>query len=135
MRGVPSGKAPILATAPVSPARYARRMRSVPARSTRPDVFAGDAGIEALLHTACVKAGAGATLQVGLDRLPFLKPIVPDAMRRAASSESVEDIQRKLVQSIYRRYGLKPARWEVEAVMAVAQTQAVMTPLATREGL
>lgn len=94
-----------------------------------------DTGIEPLLHAACVKAGAGAALQVGLDRLPLLKPFLPVRIRRAGSSESVEDIQRRLVQAIYRRYKLKPAGWEVEGVLAVAQTQAVLSPLATREGL
>ncbi|HEX4852613.1 hypothetical protein [Arenimonas sp.] len=94
-----------------------------------------DAGIEPLLHAACVKAGAGAALQVGLDRVPLLKPFLPVAIRRAGSTESAEDIQRKLVEAIYRRYKLKPAGWEVEGVLAVAQTQAVLSPLATREGL
>lgn len=94
-----------------------------------------DAGIEPMLHTACVKAGAGAALQVGLDRLPLLKPLLPAAMRRAGSSESAEEIQRRLVEAIYRRYKLKPAGWEIEGVLAVAQTQAVLSPLATREGL
>jgi hypothetical protein len=82
-----------------------------------------------------VKAGAGAALQVGLDRVPLLKPFLPATIRRAGSSESAEDIQRKLVQAIYRSYKLKPAGWEVEGVLAVAQTQAVLSPLATREGL
>ena len=94
-----------------------------------------DAGIEPMLHAACVKAGAGAALQVGLDRVPLLKPFLPVALRRAGSTESAEDIQRKLVEAIYRRYKLKPAGWEVEGVLAVAQTQAVLSPLATREGL
>jgi hypothetical protein len=94
-----------------------------------------DAGIEPMLHTACVKAGAGAALQVGIDRLPLLKPFLPARVRRAGSSESAEDIQRHLVESIYRRYKLRPAGWEVEGVLAVAQTQAVLSPLATREGL
>lgn len=94
-----------------------------------------DAGIEPMLHTACVKAGAGAALQVGIDRLPLLKPFLPAGVRRAGSSESAEDIQRRLVEAIYRRYKLKPAGWEVEGVLAVAQTQAVLSPLATREGL
>ena len=94
-----------------------------------------DAGIEPMLHAACVRAGAGAALQVGLDRLPLLKPFLPAGLRRAGSTESAEDIQRKLVEAIYRRYKLKPAGWEVEGVLAVAQTQAVLSPLATREGL
>ncbi len=110
-------------------------MRSLPARATRRKMPAVDGGIESLLHAACVKAGAGATLQVGLERLPLLKPFLPARLRRAGSSESAEDIQRRLVEAIYRRYRLKPSRWEVEGVLAVAQTQAVLSPLATREGL
>jgi len=94
-----------------------------------------DAGIEPMLHAACVKAGAGAALQVGLDRVPLLKPFLPLAIRRAGTTESADDTQRKLVEAIYRRYKLKPAGWEVEGVLAVAQTQSVLSPLATREGL
>jgi len=116
-------------------ARYAPPMSTRPARDTPKKSLALDAGIEPMLHAACVKAGAGAALQVGLDRVPLLKPFLPTTLRRVGSSESAEDIQRKLVQAIYRRYQLKPAGWEVEGVLAVAQTQAVLTPLATREGL
>lgn len=110
-------------------------MSTRPARATSNKSLALDAGIEPMLHAACVKAGAGAALQVGLDRVPLLKPFLPVTIRRAGSSESAEDIQRKLVQAIYRSYKLKPAGWEVEGVLAVAQTQAVLSPLATREGL
>ncbi len=110
-------------------------MSTRPRRAAARKSVALDAGIEPLLHAACVKAGAGAALQVGLDRLPLLKPFLPARLRRAGSSESAEDIQRKLVATIYRHYKLKPAGWEVEGVLAVAQTQAVLSPLATREGL
>lgn len=110
-------------------------MPARPVRSAPRKAVAFDTGIEPMLHAACVKAGAGAALQVGLDRVPLLKPFLPSSVRRAGSSESAEDIQRKLVQAIYRSYKLKPAGWEVEGVLAVAQTQAVLSPLATREGL
>lgn len=110
-------------------------MSTRPARAPTRGSVNADAGVEPLLHGACVKAGAGAALQVGLERLPLLKPLLPSALRQAGSSESAEDIQRKLVQEIYRRYKLKPAGWEVEGVLAVAQTQAVLSPLASREGL
>ena len=110
-------------------------MSSPPARSAVKKTPVLDAGIEPMLHAACVRAGAGAALQVGIDRVPLLKPFLPSTIRRAGSSESADDIQRKLVQAIYRRYQLKPAGWEVEGVLAVAQTQAVLSPLATREGL
>ena len=94
-----------------------------------------EGGIESLLHTACVRAGAGAALQVGLERLPLLRPLLPAALRREGTRESAEDIQRALVREIYRRYGLAPAGWEIEGVRAVAETQAVLSPLATSEGL
>lgn len=110
-------------------------MSTRPKRATARKTPGLDAGIEPLLHAACVKAGAGAALQVGLDRLPLLKPFLPVRVRRAGSSESADDIQRKLVATVYRHYRLKPAVWEVEGVLAVAQTQSVMSPLATREGL
>ena len=94
-----------------------------------------DTGIEALLHGACVRAGAGASMQVVLDRLPLLRPLLPAGLRFVGSRESAQATQRAVVEEIYRRYGLKPATWEVEGVLAVAQTQAVLSPLATREGL
>jgi hypothetical protein len=123
------------ASLPSPQARYAPAMSTRPTRRTGGKTTGLDAGIEPLLHAACVKAGAGATLQVGLERVPLLKPFLPTRLRQAGNAESVEDIQRKLVQAIYRHYRLKPAGWEVEGVLAVAQTQAVMSPLATREGL
>lgn len=108
-------------------------MASRPTRRT--PSAAPDAGVESLLHGACVRAGAGAALQVVLDRLPLLRPLVPSGLRFVGSRESAEATQRELVREIYRRYSLTPAAWEVEGVVAVAQTQAVMSPLATREGL
>ncbi|KAA2286140.1 hypothetical protein [Arenimonas fontis] len=120
-----------MASRPASPSRAAGPRRAGAASGRGP----GEAGTEALLHTACVKAGAGAALQIGLERAPLLRPLLPAGLRRAARSESVESIQRRLIKAIYRRHGLKPAAWELEAVLAVAQTQAVMAPLASQEGL
>lgn len=94
-----------------------------------------DAGIEAMLHGACVRAGAGAAMQVTLEIVPLLRPLLPSGLRFVGSRESAQATQRALVEEIYRRYALKPAAWEVEGVLAVAQTQAVLSPLATREGL
>lgn len=91
--------------------------------------------IEPLLHTACVRAGAAAALQVVLERLPLLAPVLPSALRDAVAREGAEATRRRLVQSIYRRHGLKPAGWEVEAILGVASAQTSLTPLATREGL
>ena len=92
-------------------------------------------GVEARLHAACVKAGAAAALQVALERLPLLKPFLPRAVTDAGRGDAPERLQRLLVKQIYTRYGLKPAGWEVEGILAVAQTQSVLTPLATQEGL
>ena len=94
-----------------------------------------DAGVETALHTACVKAGAAAALQVSLDRLPLLRPFLPLAITDAARGDAPERLQRLLVKNIYARYGVKPASWEIEGILAVAQSQSVITPLATQQGL
>lgn len=94
-----------------------------------------EAGIETRLHADCVKAGAAAALQVTLDRLPMLKPFLPRAVTNVARGDAPERIQRLLIKAIYSRYELKPAAWEVEGILAVAQTQSVLTPLASQEGL
>lgn len=94
-----------------------------------------DAGIETMLHAACVKAGAASALQVALDRLPMLKPILPRAITNAARGDAPERIQRLLIKEIYARYQIRPAGWELEGILAVAQTQSVLTPLASQAGL
>lgn len=101
----------------------------------KPAVDTPDTGIETLLHTSCVKAGAAAALQVSVERLPLLKPFLPAPITHAARGDAPERIQRLLVKEIYSRYRLKPAGWEIEGILAVAQTQSVLTPLATQEGL
>jgi hypothetical protein len=92
-------------------------------------------GIETTLHATCVKAGAAAALLVIVERLPLLKPFLPKPISRAARSDAPERLQRLLVKEIYARHRLRPAAWEVEGILAVAQTQSVLTPLATQEGL
>ena len=62
-----------------------------------------DTGIETLLHTSCVKAGAAAALQVAVERLPLLKPFLPAPITRAARGDAPERIQRSQVQAIYSR--------------------------------
>ena len=91
--------------------------------------------IEPVLHAACVKAGAAAALQVALDRLPMLKPFLPRAITHAARGDAPERIQRLLVKEVYHRYGVKPAAWEIEGILAVAASQSVLTPLASQAGL
>src|SRR5207342_928412 len=88
-----------------------------------------------LLHAACVKAGAAAALQVALDRLPMLKPFLPRAITHHARGDAPERIQRVLVKEIYHRYGVRPAAWEIDGILAVAQSQSVLTPLASQAGL
>jgi hypothetical protein len=109
----------------------ARRKPSVPA----PAPLRAEMAIEPLLHASCVKAGAAAALTVALDRLPLLRPVLPLAIAHAGRGDAPERIQRLLVKEIYSRYGVRPASWEVEGILAVAQTQSVLTPLATQEGL
>ena len=65
----------------------------------------------------------------------MMKPFLPRAITNAARGDAPERIQRLLVKEIYARYQVKPAGWEIEGILAVAQTQSVLTPLATQEGL
>jgi hypothetical protein len=92
-------------------------------------------GVETRLHAACVKAGAAAALQVALERLPLIKPFLPRAVTDAGRGDAPERIQRLLVKQIYSLHDLRAANWEIEGILAVAQTQSVLTPLATQEGL
>jgi len=102
--------------------------------STTP-ALAVDLNADRLIHTAAVRAGAGAALHYILDALPLLKPFIPATLRRTSASLQGDRVQTRLVRDIYALHGLKPARWEVDAVLAVAQSQGVMTPLATRAGV
>ena len=110
-----------------------KTFRSTPVAAL--DVVVPESGVETALHTACVKAGAAAALQVALDRLPLMKPFLPRAVTDAGRGDAPERIQRLLVKQIYARYRIKPAGWELEGILAVAQTQSVLTPLASQEGL
>ena len=96
---------------------------------------ASAAGTEARLHAASVQAGAGAAIDVALHTLPLLRPFIPKRMLDAAEAMKPNTVRRELVQTIYRRHGLKPARWELESVLAVAQTQAKLSPLTRTNGL
>jgi hypothetical protein len=93
------------------------------------------AGTEARLHAASVQAGAGAAIDVALHTLPLLRPFVPKRLLDAAERMQPATVRRELVKTIYRRHGLKPAGWEVESVLAVAETQAKLSPLTRRDGL
>jgi hypothetical protein len=65
----------------------------------------------------------------------MLKPFLPRAITHAARGDAPERIQRLLVKEIYLRYHVRPAAWEIEGIMAVAQSQSVLTPLASQAGL
>jgi len=106
-----------------------------PRRRLAADARPPEPGIESLLHASCVKAGAAAALQVALDRLPMLKPFLPRAITHAARGDAPERIQRLLVKEIYARYHVRAADWEIDGILAVAQSQSVLTPLASQAGL
>jgi hypothetical protein len=93
------------------------------------------AGTEARLHAASVQAGAGAAIDVALHTLPLLRPFIPKRMLDAAERLKPSTVRRELVKTIYARHGLKPARWEIESVLAVADTQAKLSPLTRKDGL
>ncbi|MDP1697746.1 MAG: hypothetical protein Q8L45_08185 [Xanthomonadaceae bacterium] len=115
----------------------AKRIAPAPSLPTAPveQALESDLNADRLIHAAAVRAGAGAALHYVLDSLPLLKPFIPAALRRRSASLEEDKVQAKLVRDIYALHGLKPARWELDGVMAVAQSHAVMTPLATRAGV
>src|SRR5918993_5466576 len=111
--------------APACPRRPAGAGCAVPKARARPAPapLRPDAGVEALLHASCVKAGAAAALLVALERLPMLRPLLPRAITDHARGDAAERIQRLLVKEIYLRYRVKPAAWEIEGILAVADAR------------
>jgi hypothetical protein len=107
----------------------------LPGMPTSPKRTASVAGTEARLHAASVQAGAGAAIDVALHTLPLLRPFIPKRMLDAAERLKPATVRRDLVKTIYARHGLKPARWEIESVLAVAETQAKLSPLTRKDGL
>jgi len=93
------------------------------------------AGTEARLHVASVQSGVGAVVSVALHTLPLLRPFIPQHLLDAAERMKPDSVRRELLRTIYRRYGLKPARWEMESVLAVAETQARSSRLTRKNGL
>lgn len=111
-------------------------LRRMARKTARPSLEpASTAGTEARLHAASVKAGAGAALKVVLSSLPLLRPFLPTRALQAAATLEPETVRRELVHTIYRRYHLQAASWEVESVLAVADTQAMLSPMASRKSL
>jgi uncharacterized protein YneF (UPF0154 family) len=83
----------------------------------------GNAGkIEIALHAACVKAGAYAIAHSIIDRFPLARPFLAKTIQSNLNDNSPAKIQKQLIRDIYRRHGLKPAKWEVSAIIAVAET-------------
>lgn len=105
----------------------------MPTSPKRP--HASVAGTEARLHAASVKAGAGAAIDITLHTLPLLRPFIANRLLDAADRMKPSNVRRELVRTIYRRYGLKPAGWELESVLAVAETQVRLSPLTRRDAL
>ena len=114
-----------------------RRRKPAPSPAAAPveQALQADLSADRLIHSAAVQAGAGAALHYVLDTLPLLKPLLPGALRRRSAMLKEDKVQAKLVRDIYALHGLKPARWELDGVLAVAQSHGVMTPLATRAGV
>lgn len=80
-----------------------------------------DAGpVELTLHSACVKAGAYALAHRVIGALPLAKPFLAPSLRKNLSGNTPAKIQARLIRDIYRRHGLKPANWEIAAILAVA---------------
>ena len=80
--------------------------------------------VELVLHTACVKAGAYALAHRVIRALPLAKPFLASSLRKNLSGNTPAKIQVRLIRDIYRRYGLKPANWEIAAILAVASFSA-----------
>lgn len=80
--------------------------------------------IELTLHTSCVKAGAYSIAQGIIKRFPLAKPFLAKSVQASLDKNSIEKIQKQLIRDIYRQHGIKPASWEISAIIAVAGTSA-----------
>lgn len=78
--------------------------------------------IEIALHAACVKAGTYAIAHSIIDRFPLARPFLAKPIQNNLNDNSPAKIQKQLIRDVYRRHGLKPAKWEVSAIIAVAET-------------
>lgn len=76
--------------------------------------------VELVLHTACVKAGAYALGHRVIRALHLAKPFLAPSLRKNLIGNTPAKIQTRLIRDIYRRHGLKPANWEIAAILAVA---------------
>ncbi len=78
--------------------------------------------IEIALHAACVKAGTYAIAHSIIDRFPLARPFLAKSIQSNLNDNSPAKIQKQLIRDVYRRHGLKPAKWEISAIIAVAET-------------
>ena len=78
--------------------------------------------IELVLHATCVKAGAYAIAHGIITRFPLAKPFLAKSIQANLANNSQAKLQARLVRDIYRRHGLKPAKWEISAIIAVASS-------------
>ncbi len=80
--------------------------------------------IEITLHSACVKAGAYAIAASIIERLPLARPFLAKPIQTNINDNSPLKIQKQLIRDIYRLHSIKPAKWEISAIIAVAETSA-----------
>jgi len=91
---------------------------------TKASVLKTGGQIELTLHTSCVKAGAYSIAQGVIRRFPLAKPFLAKPVKDSLDKNSVEKIQKQLIKDIYKHHGIKPASWEISAIIAVAGTSA-----------
>ena len=80
--------------------------------------------IELTLHASCVKAGALSIAQGVIRRFPLAKPFLAKAVKDSLEQNSIGKIQKQLIKDIYKQHGIKPASWEISAIIAVADASA-----------
>lgn len=80
--------------------------------------------IEITLHSACVKAGTYAIADSIIQRFPLAKPFLAKPIQTNIKDNSPLKIQNQLIRDIYRLHSIKPAKWEISAIIAVAETSA-----------
>jgi hypothetical protein len=80
--------------------------------------------VELTLHAACVKAGSYCIAQGIIQRFPLAKPFLAKSLQESLTRNKTENIQKQLIRTIYKQHDLKPATWEVSAIIAVASTSA-----------
>lgn len=80
--------------------------------------------VELSLHTACVKAGSYCIGEGIVKRFPLAKPFLAKPLQESMTRNKTINIQKQLVRTIYKQHDLKPAAWEISAIIAVASTGA-----------